>query len=176
MFSFFHPRPVIDARPVAEQAVRQVQPDLPALTATGAATHRPSWSRPPIRFTVDYGLREYVSVVQEHLSTVLTERGLAHKRQSFGLQLMLALLIPPVFLLKRWRIGRCRFEINGQQLTRRSRGGVLIVPWQEVVVLHAYSGAYLVSTPKGAMPLPYRCFSANERLHFEAWTAGMRTT
>ncbi|MBV8034488.1 YcxB family protein [Roseateles sp.] len=175
MFSFFHPRPVTDSRPVAEHSVRQTRPALPALAAApGIATPAPGTTHPPIRFTVDYGLREYIAVVHEHLSTVLAERGLAHERQGLCIRLMLALLIPPIFFLKRWRIGSCRFEIDGQRLTRRSRSGVLTLPWNEVAALHRYSGAYLVATRRGAMPLPYRCFSAGERRRFDAWTAGIR--
>lgn len=178
MFSFFHPTPVTDSRPVAEQSVRQVRqarPALPALTAAGTAARSPGTSRLPIRFTVAYGLREYFAVVQEHVSSTLAARGMARKRQLFGARLMLALLIPPIFFLKKWRTGNCRFEIDGQRLNRLSRRSLLTLPWSEVAALHRYSGAYLVATPRGAMPLPYRCFSADERRRFDAWAASIRS-
>ncbi len=174
MFSFLHPRRAAEPRPAAVQSIRQELRALPPLTARPPhiSMPAPSAARNPVRLDVSYGLQEYLQVVRDHLPTVLAERGMAHRRLGWGSRLMMALLLPPIFLLKRWRIGDCRFEIDMQGLTRHSRTGTLTLPWRDVVTVHSYSGAYLVVKPGGAMPLPYRCFADGERRRFDAWAAG----
>lgn len=172
MFNFLHPQPVDRARPVAEQSVRHEQPALPALASPPTGRNPPAPASAPIRFTASYGLREYSAVVRQHLAAVLAQRGMAHRRLGPGTWLLMALLIPPIFLFKKLRVGDCRFEIDARGLTRHSRAGTLALAWREVSAVHCYGGAYLVAKPGGgAMPLPYRCFSADERRRFDGWIA-----
>lgn len=172
MFNFLHPQPVDRPRPVAEQSVQHVHPALPALAPPTTGRAPIATPGAPIRFTVSYGLREYLAVLREHLPAMLVQRGMAHQGPGPGPRLLMALLVPPVFWFKKLRVGNCRFEIDAHGLARHSRTGTLALAWHEVGAVHRYGGAYLVAKARGgAMPLPYRCFSADERRRFDGWVA-----
>lgn len=172
MVFFRHPKPVVDPRPVAElnlQAERAPQLSAVALTAR----HPPADGREaPIRFTVSYRLREYLSIVGDFMPIALREAGKHCDRLGLGTRLTLALTAAPMFLYKKLRVGNCRFTIDSRGLTRHSRNGEIVLPWHEVHLVHALSQSYLVRKRSGAMPLPYRCFTAEERERFDRWAAG----
>jgi len=181
MFFFRHPRPVVDPRPVVEQTVR----DACVAKATTATLVAPltSASLPPvqtgagaieeapIRLLVRYRLGEYLSVVLDHLPFAVEQMTGGRKRAGWATRAMLVMVATPAFFYKKWRVGDCRFEIDGRALVRRSRTERLVLPWSEVVDVHRYRGAYLVAKQGGAMPLPYRCFSAEQRERFERCVA-----
>ena len=82
---------------------------------------------------------------------------------------VISLLATPVFLYKRASVGTCVFRVDGEQIERKSKTGTLTKPWSSVVLVHRLSGAYLVELEHGAMPLPYRCFSPEQRSAFESF-------
>ena len=127
----------------------------------------------PIRFTVSYGLREYLAILADFLPGALSERGRPCERLNFGSRLALAAVVTPMFGYKKLRIGDCSFVINAEGLTRDSRSGPLVVPWRKVLRVHRLKSAYLIQKDTGMMPLPYRCFTAAERQRLERW-AGER--
>jgi hypothetical protein len=172
MFFFRHPRPVVDPRPVAELTVSVEQRVAPTLASVALKNvRRPARRDPAIRFTVRYGLREYLAIVADFLPTALRERGKPVERIGPGTKLLLAVVATPLFLYKTWRIGSCRFDIDAQGLTRHSRCPPLRLPWHDVQAVHHLGRGYLVRKAGGALPLPYRCFSAEERQRFERWAA-----
>lgn len=168
-----HPKPVVDPRPVATHSIRQEQQvSMPLLAPDRPPDHRKApRPSPVIRFTVRYGLREYLSVVLDHLPVAVQARGRTHQRIGFLSRLAVALLVTPMFLFKRWRVGDCQFELDANGITRRSRRLPITVSWREATAVHRYRGAYLVVNGRGAMPLPHRCFSEKQRQHFERWIA-----
>lgn len=117
----------------------------------------------PISFTVRYGLAEYMSVAADFAGT----RGM---RSRLG-RALLWLVAPPVFLFKKRAVGDCRFTLSETQLERESKLRSKIVPWTDVLRIHRLSRAFLVELADGAMPLPYRCFTAAERAAFDAFVA-----
>lgn len=168
MFFFRHPKPVVDPRPVAELTL-QAEATAPAVAATLTARHAPGGpAEEPIRFTVSYGLREYLSIVMDFIPIAMREQGRSRTRLSFAWRLLLPLLLAPMFLYKKMRVGECHFRIDHQGVSRRSRGGPITSTWRELRV-HRLSQAYLVLKSKGGMPLPYRCFSEDERRRFDRW-------
>jgi hypothetical protein len=137
---------------------------MPPTDASDAATA-------PIRFTVSYGLREYLAVLMDYLPVALRESGRPCERLGWTARLVVMLVATPKFLYKKWSIGDCRFEIDGLRLNRQSRSGPIVLPWNEVLEVHRLGGAYLVRKASGMMPLPYRCFGHGERERFEQWAA-----
>ena len=115
----------------------------------------------PISFTVRYGLAEYMSVVTDIAGT----RGV---RSRLG-RALLWLVAPPIFLYKKSKVGDCRFTLTSEQLERKSKDGRKTVPWADVLRIHRLSRGYLVELAEGAMPLPYRCFGADQRSAFESF-------
>lgn len=168
-----HPKPVVDPRPVVTHSIRHEEQAAPALSAqSNWSTHGPGSAREtPIHFTAQYNLREYLALVREHLPTALKARGKRSDRIGFGDRLVLFTIVPLIFLLKKWRVGDCRFEIDASGLTRHSRSGPQRLDWRDAVAVHRYEVAYLVATKRGMMPLPYRCFSTAERERFDRWSA-----
>lgn len=166
-----HPKPVVDPRPVATHSIRQEARSLPGLTLNGA--FEPKLAAPvldaPIRFTARYRMREYLQLVQAHLLVVLRERGKPIDRLGPGSRLMLALVLGPMFLYKKWRVGDCRFELTAEGLTRSSKGRPFSLAWRDATAIHRYHDAYLVATERGALPLPHRCFSDTECARLERW-------
>jgi hypothetical protein len=84
-------------------------------------------------------------------------------------RIAIVLLGTPAFLYKRSSVGTCVFRIDAERVERRSKAGTLAKPWSSVTVVHCLSEAYLVEFERGAMPLPYRCFSPEQRAAFEAF-------
>jgi hypothetical protein len=66
---------------------------------------------------------------------------------------------PPLFLFKYWRIGACRFTIDGEGIVRDSKAGRLSVPWSEVKGILEYPSGYLIMKAHGGMPIPMRAIS-----------------
>jgi hypothetical protein len=127
-----------------------------------------------ISFSVDYSLAEYLSFTRDFgHQLILGDSGSAGKRtigQRASTLLFngaVAVLAPPIFLFKKHAVGACEFEISCAGIVRRSKAGEFSAPWSEVKAIHQLSKAYLVQIDKGAIPLPYRCFSNSERGEFE---------
>ncbi len=47
----------------------------------------------------------------------------------------------------------------------------MVLPWREVTAVKRLGNGYLVGKAGGMMPLPYRCFSDEERQRLERWAA-----
>jgi hypothetical protein len=183
-----HPRPVARRRAVAEMTVaaRQaatIEPghvlhvadtgrdaDVPPPRGEGAAV------APPLRFTVVYGLREYLAILDEALPARLLAweraRGKgADGRLSLQARVALKLLLPvvgiPIFLLKKRRMPVCRFTVDATGLERATAAGRLRVAWREVVAVHRLRGAWLVDKGDGALPIPHRCLDDVQKATFE---------
>ena len=52
-----------------------------------------------------------------------------------------------------------------------SHHGELRIPWKEVIAVHRYAPGLLIEMARGAIPIPYRCLSAEELDCFEALAA-----
>ena len=129
-----------------------------------------------IALTVTYELREYMSIVRDygvwHQATeggkteaTPNARGPLHRIYHMATVYLLA---PPIFLLKKRAVGECRFSVDREGITRRSKSGDVALPWNEVLRVHRLSEAYLVEKSEGAMPLPYRVFTQVQRAVFES--------
>jgi YcxB-like protein len=124
-----------------------------------------------ISFSVSYGLREYLSFVRDHLPAML-EMMVAEGK----VKRMPSKLWYPVFLVgstvaffyKKHRMPVCDFVIDEKEIRRTTRGGTLVVPWSDLIAVRRYSRGFLLDKgTKGAMPLPYRCFSAEQMAAME---------
>ena len=129
-----------------------------------------------IAFTVSYGLREYLSIVRDYgawhqateggkIEATPNSRGLL---QRIYHKVTIYFLAPPIFLLKKRAVGECRFTVDQEGITRRSKNGDVALPWKEVLRVHRLSEAYLVEKSEGALPLPYRVFTQVQRDEFES--------
>jgi hypothetical protein len=126
-----------------------------------------------ISISVSYGLLEYLSVVRDHLPTILEMQVAAGK-----VKRMPSKLWYPVFLAgstgayfyKKRRIGSCQFVIDETGIRRTARDGTMFVPWSDLIAVRCYSRAFLLDKGlKGAMPLPYRCFSPEQMVEMEGF-------
>jgi hypothetical protein len=129
-----------------------------------------------IDLSVSYGLREYISFVQDfgvwHQATdggktefMPSKRG-AYAR--FVHTATVYLLAPPIFIMKKRAVGDCKFNINESRVLRHSRKGDTELPWTQVLRVHRLSQAYLVQEKQGAMPIPYRAFTSEQLNQFES--------
>ncbi|HLX24059.1 MAG TPA: YcxB family protein [Usitatibacter sp.] len=128
---------------------------------------------PTITIFVSYGLGEYLSVVRDHLPTML-EMGVATGK----LKRMPPKVWHPLFLagsivafvFKKRRVGDCTFVIDEKGIHRSALDGAMTVPWSDLVAVRRYSRAYLIDEgSKGAMALPYRCFSPEQKVAMEGF-------
>jgi hypothetical protein len=125
-----------------------------------------------IRINVSYQLIEYLSFLNDHLLVVvndeLRKKGKpATTRVGWFTRAATMLIGPPALIYKRRRVGDCEFLIDEHRLLRRSLDGELDTPWSDVKTVYRYSKCYLVEKQEGAMPLPYRCFSLEQRTSFD---------
>lgn len=82
-----------------------------------------------------------------------------------------ALLMTPIFLHKRWRMGSCGFKIDHEGIERVTALGNLTKSWRDVVAVHRYTQGYLMVFSAGAMPIPYRCLDAAQAQRLRALVA-----
>jgi hypothetical protein len=86
--------------------------------------------------------------------------------------LWMALLIPPVFFLKKRRMPVCEFRIDGRGIERTSRLGTLVRSWDEVKMVRRYRRGYLLMFAKGGIPIPFRCLNQHQLEQLRTYTAG----
>lgn len=120
----------------------------------------------PIEFSVTYRLREYLDFVTEH--SFDTEEAL---RSTRGLKRHLIKMAQRAiatigFFYKMSRVGPCHFVIDVAGLNRRSKNGEGSVPWSRVKAVHTYTRGFLVELESGAMPIPFRVLSDQQRESF----------
>ncbi|MYN43537.1 hypothetical protein GTP23_00465 [Pseudoduganella sp. FT93W] len=118
-------------------------------------------SRAALRLHVRYRLGEYLGIVTSHVIAELTRRKLEQGKKISLLDIIvlrscLLLFVPPIFIFKVLKVGACDFYFDDTGITRHSKGGELVVPWDEVVAIHTYPAGYLFAQSDGAMPVPFR--------------------
>lgn len=128
-----------------------------------------------IDLRVRYQLGEYKQLVVEFKPRSSTNKAAADRFNSSPfwthpvvVRVALILIVTPVFFYKTWRVGECRFVVDRQGITRSGDGHVAKYSWDEVTHVHRLSCAYLIELEEGAMPLPYRVFTEEQRAAFEA--------
>ncbi len=125
-----------------------------------------------IRVSVSYKLGEYITILRECVQLHEANEPartwwLARLWNSQTMQNVgLALIAPPLFLVKKALAGTCTFEFTTSGLTRISRYKRLFKTWDEVKFVHELPSSYLVELNEGFLPVPYRTFSPEQRSEF----------
>lgn len=127
----------------------------------------------PIRVEVDYGLTEYKSTILEFLPRAMKRRGAVNRRLPWNKpwveRAVLAVVLPPIFWLKKRRVGTCVFDFTPEGLSRTAKGYTASRTWSQVAAVHRLSAAYLIELKEGgAMPVPYRVFTPSQRTALES--------
>lgn len=198
LFRFNHPKPVGDGKAVAVLVVAR-KSEAPSTsriliapgvsTASDAVPPLPVGGAAiltrPIRFSVSYGLREYLSFVLEHATHLIKRRRRARaaKRRTLLavlekpmlMRAMVGALATPVFLLKRRRAA-CSLEIDEVSIARVGRTGRTTWQWSAVRDVRKYRRGYLLFFPTGAIPVPFRCLDQRQALDLEALVRRYRNT
>jgi hypothetical protein len=182
---FNHPRP-FSRREVAMQIV--ARKDEPAPDTTLIITEPKSSDTAhlrqasadageplaPIRFTIAYSLREYLSILGDHVSYLVRRSRGARSRSIWMLRPWVVIIGTPLFLLKRRRMPVCAFAIDDEQIERASAAGITTRRWEDVQSVRAYSQGYLVQFNADAMPLPYRCLDGAQSARLRGMIAAHR--
>ena len=126
-----------------------------------------------IRVEVEYGLTEYKSIILESLPRAMKNRVAVNRNLSWNKpwieRAVLAVVIPPVFWLKKLRVGKCLFEFTPEGLSRTAKGYTASRTWSQVAAVHRLSAAYVIELREGgAMPVPYRVFTPSQRTALES--------
>ncbi len=137
---------------------------------------------PAVHAEVSYRLGEYRALVSELMPYVNAAKKKGAKPGSLAAlkdieapgvpvsaphRWLVLALASAVFFYKIARVGTCVFTINGQGITRKSKTAPVSVPWADVIRVFRFSRGYLVVKQEGAMPIPYRCLSDDERAQVE---------
>jgi hypothetical protein len=156
---------------VDQKALPRVFANMPRSQTPHLMTMPPQDPTPVLTFGVSYALREYLSIVRDHVPDVLAsyaaEQG---KPLTNSPRLVQRLLIPVLcvgFWIKKRQMPWCEFRIDAQGIQRVTRLGTLDLPWTQVVAVHRYTQGYLVRKANGGIPLPYRCFTPAQRQGME---------
>jgi len=166
------------AQAIAPGHVLQLTPEAVEAVEAGALVARGQGApaEPPICFAVSYRLTEYLAILREHVPRGLLAweqaRGkVADGRLSWSTRAALKLMVPlvgaMVFARKKRLMPVCRFTVDEQGLVRDTAAGRLVIAWNDVRAVHRLSGAWLVDKGAGAVPIPYRCLSADQHAAFE---------
>lgn len=129
-----------------------------------------------IDLRVSYGLCECMSFVRDfgawHQATEGGKTELQSSTRSplarFVHTATLYLIAPPIFVVKKHAVGNCEFSIDEHRIVRRSKSADVALLWRDVVRVHRLTRAYLVQKEQGALPLPYRAFTALQIQQFES--------
>jgi YcxB-like protein len=128
---------------------------------------------PTIAFSVSYGLREYLSFVRDHLPAMIEMMIAEGKLKRAPSKVTYPLFVVGstiAFFFKKRAMPVCDFVIDAKEIRRTTRGGTLVVPWSDLIAVRRYSQGFLIDKgSKGAMPLPYRCFSPEQALMMEGF-------
>jgi hypothetical protein len=85
---------------------------------------------------------------------------------------LFAVFVPLLFRWKKSKVGVCKFTFSEVGLTRHSEVGEASRGWEEILEVHELSTAYLIQLKAGgAMPVPYRVFTPEQRSQFESFAA-----
>jgi hypothetical protein len=133
-----------------------------------------------LKFSVSYSLGEYLSIVQDHIPSLLAayeaKRGKPLTRSPKLLKLLLIPVASVGFYFKKRRMPICHFTIDREGIQRVTQDGILKFPWSDVVAVHRYTLGYVVEKSKGAVPLPHRCMTPEQTKMFEVFTQKWRDT
>jgi hypothetical protein len=126
-----------------------------------------------IRVEVEYGLTEYKSIILESLAQAMKSRAAVNRNLPWNKpwveRTVLAVVIPPVFWLKKLRVGKCLFEFTPEGMSRTAKGYTASRTWSQVAAVHRLSAAYVIKLKEGgAMPVPYRVFTPSQRTALES--------
>lgn len=126
---------------------------------------------PQVKFSVHYRLWEYLTFVTEH--SFETDEAL---RDTRGIKRLLAELLQRflaslAFFYKTGRLGQCDFVISSAGLSRQTKIGMSSIPWSSVRAVHTYSPGYLVELDQGAVPIPFRVLSEQQRALFHTFAS-----
>ena len=72
-----------------------------------------------------------------------------------------------MYFYKTWRLGPCTFLIDDGGITRTSNDGAHAITWLQVKSVIKYGSSFLIELEDGAMPIPYRVLSADQKLAIE---------
>ena len=128
----------------------------------------------PIRFSVAYGLREYLGIVRDHLAFVARRDRPGRRRRTWerlAAAACVALFATPLFYMKKRRMPVCEFRIDASGIERTTRQGRLTRSWDEVRAVRRYRRGYVVMFGKDGMLIPYRCLTAAQRERLRALLA-----
>jgi hypothetical protein len=120
----------------------------------------------PIRFSVAYGLGEYLSIVHDHVAFLARRKrpGPRPRRwRRLAGAACVALFATPIFYMKKRRMPVCEFHIDADGIERTTRQGHIVRRWDEVRSVRRYRRGYVVMFEKGGMPIPLRCLTAAQQ-------------
>jgi hypothetical protein len=78
-----------------------------------------------------------------------------------------------MFFLKSRRVGVCTFTLSSEGVARSAKGGTFTVPWSHIKAVQKYESSYLIDTGDGAMPIPFRVLSGDQRRAVETWAGSL---
>jgi hypothetical protein len=91
----------------------------------------------------------------------------------FMAEAWVTLVATPVFYMKKQRMPLCAFQIDVQGIERTTRQGRLVWRWNEVQSVRRYRHGYLLAFAGGAIPLPFRCMTAQQQERLRALILGV---
>jgi hypothetical protein len=127
----------------------------------------------PISVEVEYGLTEYKSIILESLARAMKNRPAVNRNLPWNKpwveRAVLAAFIPPIFWLKKLRVGKCLFAFTPEGLSRTAKGYTASRTWSQVAAVHRLSAAYVIELKEGgSMPVPYRVLTPSQRTALES--------
>ena len=121
----------------------------------------------PFTVPVTYQLKEYLAVVRAHARTLRPFDKTSRFKHLLD-EVIIATFGSLVFSYKTLRVDECTFTLDSDGVTRSSKGGTFTVPWSSVDALRKYDSSYLIDTIDGAMPIPFRVLSADQKRAIES--------
>lgn len=134
-----------------------------------------------VEVAVEYQLQEYKQVLRELYPIYLATTGKKPDRLlpwnwPIVEESLFAVVAPIVFFYKKRRVGDCVFTFGEAGFSRTSESGTGQKTWDEVKIVHRLSAAYLIELKTGgAMPVPYRVFTPEQRELFEVFAQPVAT-
>jgi hypothetical protein len=165
MLGFRHPRP-FDRKELAvlvkRATARTTIEAAPVLYADPETTPSPGdgvQGRPALTFVVRYRLREYLSIVADHVGELsqAPDRPGTSPLKKAAIRAWVALIGTPLFFLKRRAMPSMTFNFSPSGIERVSKAGARHYPWQRIRSVKRYAQGYLFILADQCMLVPYRC-------------------
>lgn len=122
-----------------------------------------------INFNVIYTRKEYLSIVTDFALADIREQSKKKNPEKkitsnfWFVKKLIRFVGSIVFYKKKRKLPYCEFTFSPENFTRKTVFGTEEMEWSDILIIREFSEGMIIFMKDGAMPIPYRCISEEEK-------------